>query len=317
MNVLVREMQNADVPEADRIVRLAFGTFLNVPDPLTVFGDSHYVRPRFRSRATVKHVAEVGGKIVGSCLMTRWGEVAYIGPVSVHPEHWNSGIAQRLLEHATAQIDRWGVRQRSLFTFPHSAKHICLYQKFGFWPRYLAAVLSKPTGAAPASATHTRLSALPAAERRDAIMACRDLCDALYAGLDLTDDIEALLEQGIGDVLLVRGDAADRGTIVAFALCHFGEGSEAGTPGLLVKFGAARPGPEASRSFTRLFDAVESLAVDVSASRISTVVDFSHKETFRSLMARNFRVDFTGLSMHGGDEVGYHRPELHVVDDVR
>jgi GNAT superfamily N-acetyltransferase len=317
MNVLVREMQSADVPEADRIMRLAFGTFLGVPDPLTVFGDAHYAWPRFRARAVVKHVAEVGGKIVGSCFLTRWGEVAFIGPISVHPEHWNSGVAQRLLERAAAQIERWGVRQRSLFTFPNSTKHIYLYQKFGFWPRFLSAVLSKATGAAPASASHVRLSALPAAERREGLMACRDLCEALYEGLDLTDDIEALLEQGIGDVLLVQGDAADEGEIAAFALCHFGEGSEAGTQGLLVKFGAARPGPEASRSFTRLFDAAESLAVDVSASRLSTVVDLSHKEAFRALTARSFRADFMGLSMHGGDEVGYHRPELYVVDDVR
>jgi predicted N-acetyltransferase YhbS len=316
MNVLVREMQSADVPEVDRIIRLAFGTFLNVPDPMTVFGDSHYAAPRFRASAVVKHVAEVEGKIVGSVFLTRWGEVAFLGPISVLPEHWNTGIAQRLLERAASQIERWGVRQYSLFTFPQSPKHICLYQKFGFWPRFLATVLSKAPGTAPASASHVRLSALPAAERRDGIAAVRDLCDALYKGLDLTDDIEALLEQGIGDVLLERGDAADE-ELAAFAVCHFGEGSEAGTQGLLVKFGAARPGPLASRSFTRLFDAAESLAAEVSASRLSTVVDLSHKDAFQALMARGFRIDFTGLSMHGGDEVGYHRPELYIVDDVR
>jgi hypothetical protein len=177
-------------------------------------------------------------------------------------------------------------------------------------------VLSKAPGTVPASASHVRLSAFPAAERRDGIAAVRDLCDALYKGLDLTDDIEALLEQGIGDVLLERGDAADE-ELAAFALCHFGEGSEAGTQGLLVKFGAARPGPLASRSFTRLFDAAESLAAEVSASRLSTVVDLSHKDAFQALMARGFRIDFTGLSMHGGDEIGYHRPELYIVDDVR
>jgi hypothetical protein len=42
---------------------------------------------------------------------------------------------------------RWGVRQAGLFTFPHSPKHLGLYQKFGFWPQYLTPLVEKPVAA--------------------------------------------------------------------------------------------------------------------------------------------------------------------------
>jgi hypothetical protein len=47
----------------------------------------------------------------------------------------------------------WGVQHAGLFTFAHSPKHITLYQKFGFWPRFLTAVMPKPviSGTSPGS----------------------------------------------------------------------------------------------------------------------------------------------------------------------
>lgn len=34
MEISIRPLQESDIPEADRIFRLAFGTFLNLPDPM-------------------------------------------------------------------------------------------------------------------------------------------------------------------------------------------------------------------------------------------------------------------------------------------
>ena len=42
MEISIRPLQESDLPEADRIYRLAFGTFLNVPDPIAFFGDADY-----------------------------------------------------------------------------------------------------------------------------------------------------------------------------------------------------------------------------------------------------------------------------------
>ena len=43
----IRPLEDADLPAADHIMRLAFGTFLGVPEPLEVFGDIEYVRGRW------------------------------------------------------------------------------------------------------------------------------------------------------------------------------------------------------------------------------------------------------------------------------
>jgi hypothetical protein len=42
MQIRTRPLEQHDLAEADRIMRLAFGTFLGLPDPMTMFGDSDY-----------------------------------------------------------------------------------------------------------------------------------------------------------------------------------------------------------------------------------------------------------------------------------
>ena len=56
-------------------------------------------------------------------------------------------MAQRLLEATVKIFDGWGVRHTGLFTFAQSAKHVGLYQKFGYWPRYLTAVMTRTPAA--------------------------------------------------------------------------------------------------------------------------------------------------------------------------
>jgi GNAT superfamily N-acetyltransferase len=71
----------------------------------------------------------------------------------VRPDLWDQGIGQRLLEPSMECFRTWGVQHAGLFTFAHSPKHITLYQKFGFWPRFLTAVMPKPviSGTSPGS----------------------------------------------------------------------------------------------------------------------------------------------------------------------
>ena len=45
-DVSVRPLREGDLSEADRIMRLAFGTFLGLPEPMTFMGDAGYVRTR-------------------------------------------------------------------------------------------------------------------------------------------------------------------------------------------------------------------------------------------------------------------------------
>jgi GNAT superfamily N-acetyltransferase len=88
--------------------------------------------------------ADVIVRELRECLITSWGSVGFFGPLSVRPELWDQGVASRLMEATVALFDRWGTAHAGLFTFAHSAKHLGLYRKFGFWPRFLTPVMAKP-----------------------------------------------------------------------------------------------------------------------------------------------------------------------------
>jgi hypothetical protein len=47
MEIRTRPLEQQDLVEADRIMRLAFGTFLGLPDPMKMFGDSDIASTRF------------------------------------------------------------------------------------------------------------------------------------------------------------------------------------------------------------------------------------------------------------------------------
>ena len=113
-------------------MRVAFGTYLKAPNPVEMFGDAEYVRTRYRADLTAAFCAELDGDVVGSNFATRWGSFGFFGPLTVHPEFWNRGIAQSLLAGTVQLFESWGLREAGLFTFAQSPRHVHLYQKFGF-----------------------------------------------------------------------------------------------------------------------------------------------------------------------------------------
>src|SRR5215831_17417944 len=127
--VFVRPLAERDLPSADEIMRVAFGTFLGVPEPRSFMGDAAFVRPRWRSNPTAAFAAELDGTLVGSNFATRWGSFGFFGPLTVRPDLWDRGIARRLLERTMPIFDDWKSTHRGLFTFAHSPKHHTLYQK--------------------------------------------------------------------------------------------------------------------------------------------------------------------------------------------
>ncbi len=122
MGTTVRPMREADLSEARRILRLAFGTFIGAPDPENFRADCDYVATRFRANPHAALVAEAEGMVAGSNFATCWGSFASFGPLTVHPERWNQGIAQALLDATTDLFGAWNVKAAGLFTFAHSPK---------------------------------------------------------------------------------------------------------------------------------------------------------------------------------------------------
>jgi GNAT superfamily N-acetyltransferase len=310
----IRHLEQGDLDTADEVMRMAFGTYLNAPNPVQVFGDSDYVHTRFRADPARAFCAELDSEIVGSNFVTRWGSFAFFGPLTVRVDLWDQGIASRLMEPVMNLFEKWDVRQAGLFTFPESPKHVRLYQKFGFRPQELTPLLEKsvdPPGESPAFSTYSQAND---DESREANLgACRQLADQVFSGLDLEGEIVAAGAHEFGDTVLVRED----GEVAAFAVCHCGGGTEAGSGTCFIKFGAARPGDGDARRFEHLLDACESFAADRGLERIVAGCNTARHGAYEALLGRGFRAFLNGLAMLRPNEPGYNRADAWVIDDLR
>ena len=96
--VTSRPLEERDLPEAQRIVRRAFGAFMGVADLDNFWTDFDYVYGRFGCEHTAAFAADdESGALAGVNFATNWGSVGFFGPLSVRTDLWNRGIAQPLV----------------------------------------------------------------------------------------------------------------------------------------------------------------------------------------------------------------------------
>jgi predicted N-acetyltransferase YhbS len=306
-DVSIRPLGTRDLDAADDVMRTAFEAYFGGP-----IGDLDYVRSRFAAAPEWAFAAELDGEVVGSSFATRWGSYALVGPVTVRVDLWDRGIGGRLMQPLIELLDGWQVRQAGLFTFPESAKHVGLYQKFGFWPQYLTPLLQRSVIATTRERRYATYAEVPEHERSAVLGACRDVTDAIFSGLDLEHEIRATDEQRLGEIVLLHDDSE----LAGFAVCHCGAG-EAGTGRCYVKFGAVRPGPDVGQRFERLLEACEALAGDRGVDRIVLGVNAARHDAYRRLLARDYRTLLAGVIMQRPNELSYCRPDAYVIDDLR
>ena len=241
------------------------------------------------------------------------GQLWLFGPLTVRPDLWQKGVAKRLLQATMELFEKWDIRQAALFTFPHSAKHIALYQKFGFWPQFLTPVMSKAIEQQQEGGGWSLYSKTPASERELSLRQCFELTDAIFAGLDLEREIRTLGDQKIGDTVLLReGDV-----LMALAICHIGKGSEAGTGSTYIKFGAVRPGKDAPALVTVCFLRVSRLAAERGTRRLLAGVKMARHHAYRAMIDRGYRTYLQGVAMQRPKRRLYNRPDCFVIDDWR
>jgi len=314
MEIVVRRLSESDLAVADNIFRVAFGTFLRVPDPATFMGDAEYVRTRWRADPSAAFGAFAADELAGSVFLANWGTIGFFGPLTIRPDLWDRGIAKHLMEATVATFDAWGTRVAGLYTFSNSQKHIGLYQRFGFWPRFLTAFMSKDVVRAGGGAdTWTRVSEVPPDERERITASCRDVTAAFYEGLDLSTEIRSVAGQHLGETILVWRD----GRLAGFAVCHCGAGTEAGSGTCYIKFAGVRPGPHARDDFDRLLDACEQFAAAAGAHQLKAGVSTGRHEAHVRMLERGFRAVTHGVIMHRPNEAAYDRPEIYALDDWR
>jgi GNAT superfamily N-acetyltransferase len=309
----IRPLRENDLPDTDRIFRLAFGSFIGLPDPMQFAGDADYVRTRWLADPAAALGAESAGVLIGSNFLTNWGSVGFFGPLTIHPDFWDKGVARSLLEPTMDIFAQWGTKLAGLYTFAQSAKHVHLYQKFGFWPQFLTAIMAKPVDQNLTASSWSGFSEMAEQGKDDCLKACAELTGAVYEGLNVEREIRALAEQKLGETVLVWDDSR----LAGFAVCHSGAGSEAGSGALYVKFGAARPGLAAERNFNRLLEVCEAFAASKGLEKLVAGMNTARVAAYRRMLARGFRSFIQGVAMLRSEDQGYNRPDVYVIDDWR
>jgi GNAT superfamily N-acetyltransferase len=328
--VAIRPMLEADLEAADHVMRLAFGTFLKLPDPLQFMGDADYVYTRWRADPPAAFCAEAQGRVVGSVFVGNWGSVAFFGPLTIHPEYWDHGVAQLLLQQVMECFGRWGARHMGLFTFPTSLKHVGLYRKFGFWPRFLTIVMEKEVnaggGTAAGESSWTKFSDVPPGKREAMLDRCRALTGKVFEGLDVGVEIRSVANQQLGETVLVW--TSDE--LTGLAVCHCGAGTEAGSGNCYIKFAAVHPATTldlktGDLEFRRLLASVEELAAQRGLQKLSGGVNTARQEAWAAMLNSGWRGKMVGVAMERPNEPrhkrpnesGYNRPGVFLIDDWR
>ena len=332
MNISIRLLQESELAEADHIFRLSFGTFLGLSDPISFFGDADYVKTRFYSNPSAAYAAvSDDGKLLGSNFTASWGSVGFFGPLTIHPDYWSKGIAKRLLEPTMQLFSKWDTKHAGLFTFANSPKHIGLYQKFDFWPRFLTAIMSKEISQPKLKEDARNLKLSKYSEivlegthkdEKHLIEECNKLTNSVYKGLNLETEIRSVRRQKLGDTVLLWSQESDnhdveRSQLIGLAVCHCGAGSEAGSNTCYVKFGAVKPGYNADRDFEELLRACESFAAEKDVNRLIAGANTGRYQAYTKMLSYGFRTDMLGVAMQKGNDEGYNLQNVFIIDDWR
>jgi hypothetical protein len=159
----------------------------------------------------------------------------------------------------------------------------------------------------------TMFSQLSSEERKEALKTCDELTDGIYPGMSVASELAGVYDQNIGDtVLLWKGPH-----LVGVAVCHCGAGSEGGPEACHVKFGAVATDTNSAENFSQLLDSCETLAARRGLAKITAGVNTARIEAYQMMLARGFKTEMQGVTMHRPNESGYSRPGAFVIDDWR
>jgi len=312
MAVTIRALREDEIEKADSLVRLAFGTYLGLPDPSRFRPGIDYVRNNWHADPAAVFAAIEGGSLRGVCIAHDWGSLGYFGPLAVHPDFWGRGIGKLLIEPVLDLFTQRRITRAGLFTHAGSPQHLGLYQKFGFWPRFLSVVMQQPVPAGGQLKSPT-FSQLLGDARELFLAEGASLSGDILPGLSLEKEIIAVESRSIGDTVIVR----EGKRLTGFAICHCGPGTEAGADTCLIKFGAVRPEINAAETFSALLKSCEVFAAARGMKVLTASVNTARHEAYRLLLEHGFRTRILGVAMHRPNEEFYGRPGVFLLDDWR
>lgn len=154
-------------------------------------------------------VAELDGRIVGSCFLTEDAIVAGLGPITVDPTVQNRSVGRRLMEHALTRVWEQGFAGVRLVQESFHNRSLALYAKLGFDVREMLSVMQGP-------AIH---EAIPGHEVRPAAEGDLEACAALsqaVIGFDRSRELLGAIQRGTATVVEHAGRISGYATSVGF-----------------------------------------------------------------------------------------------------
>ena len=281
--------------------------------PETFWTDRDFLSGRWKTDPSLAFGAWINSQLVGSSLGAAWGSLGVFGPISTHPDTWNRGTARQLIPPVLDRLKALGARHIAFFTLAESTKHIALYQKFGYWPRFLTAIMTRPIEGHETPAVSTRYSGLVGRDQMHWLDACRTLTNEVRDGLDLTAEIRTAHGHGHGDTILL----AEGSRVEGVAHCEYGPKSPAGAGSCLIRFAAIRPDTENEMRFDQLISACTRLAADEGLKQVVACVNASRPKAYLRLLSLGFRAQRNGVTMHSPNEDAYNHNASYILDDLR
>lgn len=330
--VQIRRVRKGDLAKVRDVMEQTFGDFLERQlgtRPRQAFGGAQYVHHRWLMEPWGCFVAEEdNAKIVGAALAVTWGTVGVLGPVAVLTNYHNQTIGQQLIRAAQEFFDENKATLHGCVTYPSSPKHLFLYHKFGYKPKGLTAVMSRPIDRAPAGPgaaapapkaakpsplSLRRFSTLEEAKKKATIARIHRITVAVCRGMDLSKEVEIVDGLALGDTLLL-----ERGRdLVGFAIYHTPGVSEAPSGALYVKFLAIDPGQRRVELLTEFIAALEALGQELGVQRLILPVYTRYWVAYSTLVQCGYQIEFTMIRMQRGKQEDYENPADLVLDDWR
>lgn len=308
-SVEISLLQESELLEAEKLLRLSFGTFLGLKEPMD-FGNGAKYMPRWYRDSLAVFAAKIDKKLVGCAMVSNWGTCAGFGPIVIHPDYWERGIGSQLIDVSWSKFDEWDSQQVIFCTHTNSPKHIYFYGKFGAEPRFLIAICTKAISSIPPQNLKAqRYSQLSLDRQKVTLNAAYQLTDKIYEGLDWRSEILFVQQHSLGETLLIWDDTG----LIGLAICHYGTESEAETESCYVKLAAA----DSAAAFEQLMDQCEAFAIEIGVSSLIVGVDMACIDAYQRIIARKFRIQNLFLSMHKPNQAGYSRPDVYIIEDRR
>lgn len=323
--IRVRRIRKGDLAAVRDVVEAAFGDFLerlHGERPRPVFGGAQYVHHRWLMEPWGCFVAEAqDGKIVGGSIAVTWGSIGILGPLAVATAYQGQKVGQQLLKATQGFFHENRVGLHGLATYPQSPRHLALYGKFGYRPRFLMAVMSKTLdriepgrgSKLPRGVRVQNFSKLTEREKRATLPKLTQITNRIYPGMNVSKEVEIVDGLSLGDTLvLVR-----EGTVQGFSIYHTAAGSEAPTGAGLIKFLAVDPYRKRPEHFLQLLAACEDMVTTAGHQRIVAPIYTAYHRAYELIQQERYRVEFTLVRMKQGKNQDYDDPEGFVLDDWR